>query len=733
MGKISLPELQQATDGIGDPVPHALMYIYRDGTDNLAPLYADFHLTVTRANPVKADDYGAFPACFIVDGSYRAEVVAPHGEELHAVEGFPVATTVEPTGAISVSGRKWFADVDAMVTDSAMTYDAGAGEDSVVSGETLTVVDRGYVYRVVDAAATDHHLLTAGGIRLKALSTPEGDFHTAMWGVKPGVDETAKLQSALTAAAGGVLVVNKVAGDLIGDTLAPAAGTRIRLESGLVFKALTGTTRGLEIRHEDVHVEGYGAVIRMDGSQSSHGVAVLANSSSTPRNCTVSGVRVVGAGNTGDDCFYIGGDPATNNIPENIAFVDCIADGAGIARNGLSLVAGRDILIDNFEAFDAGPSFGLGIDVEANRYMADGTSALRNILIRRARCHDNPHNSGIGIVFGSEVTIEDAACWNNGGSGILTSAGGTNFKQGIARTGDVLGIKSFDTAAGWIEVTDGMPGNLLTDDLDIYEGMYVSRITANGATWPAEMTAGYYQIVEIDATQSKIRVGVASGVGEIATFAATGTGARSFDPWASDLRLNVYGRPGNNDKIRIERARCWGNAEDGVQLQTSRDLVCTGCDLATQRFGLKVTYSSNVSATENVMVHTDPSAFGRGMLVTASNFVSDRNVIRNFTYEGVYMTGVSGAVCGRDQVTNCGASSNIAYRVYSCNTGTFSPVIRSDATHATTKGVALEASCSNCVGIGIIARGVGSSNANSFIGGTNTVWRDCIQKDGTFR
>ncbi|MBV7380725.1 right-handed parallel beta-helix repeat-containing protein [Maritimibacter dapengensis] len=733
MGKISLPELHHATDELGDPVPHALMYVYRAGTDNLAPLFSDFHLTVTQPNPVRANDFGIFPPIHAVDGYYRAVVLAPFGEELHCAEDFPVATAVETSGAISVAGRKWFASVEAMLADSQMTYETGAGDDTVSAGEVISAIDRGYSYRIVDASATEYHLLTAGGIRLEVLRTPEGDFHTAMWGVKPGIDETAKLHNALATAAGGVLVINKVLGEVVGDTLTPAAATRLRLENGLIYKVLSGATRGIQILDQDIHVEGYGATIQMDGSQSSHGIAVLASSTSTPRNCTVSGVRVIGAGNTGDDCFYIGGDPATNSIPQNIALVDCIADGDAVARNGLSIVAGRDILVDNFEAFDAGPAFGLGIDVEANRYMADATSALRNILIRRPRCHDNPHNSGIGVVFGSEVTIEDAACWNNGGSGIITSAGGTNFKEGIARVGDVLGIKSFDTANGWIEVTDGTAGNLLTDDLDIYEGMYVSRITVNGATWPAEMSAGYYQIVEIDPSQSKIRVGVASGVGEIAGFAAIGTGERSFDPWASDLRLNVYGRPGNNDKIRIERARCWDNAEDGIQLQTSRDLVCTGCDIATQRFGLKVTYSSNVSATENVMVHTDPAAFGRGMLVTASNFVSDRNVIRNFTYEGVFMTGVSGAVCGRDQVTNCGASSNIAYRVYSCNTGTFSPVIRSDATHATTKGVALEASCSNCVGSGIIARGVGSTNANSFIGGSNTVWRDCIQKDGTFR
>ncbi|MEL7115680.1 MAG: right-handed parallel beta-helix repeat-containing protein [Pseudomonadota bacterium] len=726
MGILSLPAAQRATDQNGAPVPGARQHIYLKSSVNYAALYKDRYLKNTRANPVMADGTGNFPDRYLIDGSYKVVTEAPDGAVLFEQDNVAVAAPVGGTTVATSSGRTFY-DSAALFADTTLVY-TGDEANQVTAGEGLLTLARGFVYVVADANATDHDISTAGGVKLYICRGADGAYHTAMWAVQPNVDESAKLTAAVALAAGARLVVNYPGGDIISDRLIPAANTELVLEAGVVLRAIPGGTRGIQLQNENIHVWGYGATIIFDGTQVSHAVHIVQGA----KHCSVRGLKVIGAGSTGDDCFYIGGNPGANEVPEDILIADCVGDGNGQARNVMSIVACNGLYVENFEAYNAGFAPGLGIDVEANRYMADGTSAVRAVFIRGARCHDNPNNGGIGVIFGSEVTLEDCSCWNNGAWGIGIGAGGENFNEGVARLGDVLGVNGFDLVDGWIDVTDGQAGNLLSDDLGIYEGMYVGRVTRNGAAWPAEITSVRYQIVEIDSTQSKIRLGLSRNSGEITALSGQGTGARSLDPWSSDLMLNVFGRKGNNDKITIIRARCWNNAQEGIEAGTSRDVVISGCDIETDNTGINVQFSSNVSVTENLIVQT-PGGSGRGLLVTASGLVTDRNVIRDFTLEGFRIVGASGAACGRDQVINCGTVSNIVYRVYNCATGFFSPILTADKNHNPATGLVLEPSCINCVASGVIAEGVGSSNSTSLVGGVNTVWRDCIQFDGSFR
>lgn len=545
------------------------------------------------------------------------------------------------------------------------------------------------------------------------------------------VDTTA-IYAAVAAAAGKTLYFPK--GTYLTDRIIPQANTVVYLEPGTEIVAISGGTRCFQIQQPDVHIWGYGAKTTMDGSQNSHNIYILQGAN----RCSVRGLWADGSGGGGDDCFYIGGDPATNNVSKNISIIDC--KGTNPGRNVVSVVAVHGCLIEGCDLSGAVTNAPrAGIDVEANLYMATGQSAIRQCVIRRNRVYDNL-NAGILVIFGSDVVIEENEVYNNAVGGIASNAGGTQFDDAVYRTGDRLGISNFDLATGFITVTSGTPGtDRLTDDLGISIGMWMVRQTAAGAVWPANVTQTRYQIVDIDSTQSKIRIGSAFGWQELSSFPDVGTGTLSLNPVVSARGWAVYGREGNTDNIIVRNNFVHDNgaAQGAINMGTSARVLIDGNIVRTSSTGISTNYTYDLVVKNNDVLGVGVTTTQRGMNLATANFVrTDANTIVGFPLQGINASGSYGVSLGRDFIRNCGWNASRSVEVNGLSYGEVRSVCYNDNNHRSAYGIYII----NCTGVVVkdaVARNSGVDNATSLTstgtGFATNRFVDCIQYDGTFK
>lgn len=639
-------------------------------------------------------------------------------------DGQPFLFTLDP-GAPAEDGAIAYVTPQAMLASAETSRGEGA----------LWRAGR-FLYQEAATDASDHDLTVASGVKLYVLKAGDGAYHTDAWAVAAGVDESTKFNAALAKAANGTLVINYNVAAYIGDRLIPEANTTIILEPAVRYLAKDGGTRCIQIQKANVHVWGYGAELDGDGTQNSHRVYFNAGGTNIAENCSIRGVKAIGAGNSGDDCFYVGGSPQTGILPKNISIIDCIGDGDAKARNVLSIVAVDGCLVDGCDFYNALSAPGLAIDVEANRFMDDGTSAVKSVTIRKTKCHDCPNNAGIGVIFGSEVTIEDCDVWGNV-KGIIAGAGGAQFNTGVYRKGDRLGVGAFDTVDGWITVTTGTDGvDKLTDDLGIYVGMLAAKNTALGAAWPTEYSLPRYVIAEIDSTQAKFKLGLAPGVGVVIP-TGSGTGTLDLDPEVSDLDWIIYGRAGNNDNITVRNCRIWGNTanvnNNEVDMGTSRDILFEGNKVQSDGYGCTFPYSTDVRVIGNRIRQNPGKTTGRGLsLSNGFGHIVRDNYVEGFAAEGVTSNGGNGSLFSGGEIVNCGHNAQEALQITNHKDGKFIDiVIRNDAAHQCSKGANFGTGCNRNIARGIVAEGVAGSNANSLSGNRDAVrFIECVQYDG---
>jgi hypothetical protein len=454
--------------------------------------------------------------------------------------------------------------------------------------------------------------------------------------------------------------------------------------------------------------------------------------------CSVRGLWADGSGGTGDDCFYIGGDPENDNVPKQISIIDC--KGTNPGRNVVSVVACHGCVIEggDFSGAVTDPPRA-GIDVEANRFMSNGESAVLQCVIRRNRVYGNS-NAGIVIIFGSDVLIEDNDVFGNFAGGIAVGAGGEQFSDDVYRPGDRLGISEFDSDGGWITVTSGTSGtDKLTDDLDIVPGMWLVRQTATGASWPSNVTMTRYQVVEIDDTQSKIRIGLAIGNGEVTTFSSSHSGALSLVAENSDLGFAVYGRIGNCDNIVIRKNFVHDNLGGLAQINATTCARTTIADnfVRGSTTGITSNYSFHVEIIGNYVNGVGVLTSARGINASTANFLrTDGNRISNFPLQGIVSSGSFSVSLGRDFVTNCGYNNSRAVDVSDCNFGEIRSVCFNDLSKASAHGIYIN-NCKLVIANSAVAFSSGADNASSLISvgansGTNR-FVNCVQYDGTLR
>ena len=102
-----------------------------------------------------------------------------------------------PTG-VEGAGARSFTNVDALLANTQITY--GSGSNQVVAGSILRTLAEGFTYRVAASGASDHHVTTAGGVKLYVLPSNNG-FNVRAFGAKGDgtTDDTAAFNAALTA------------------------------------------------------------------------------------------------------------------------------------------------------------------------------------------------------------------------------------------------------------------------------------------------------------------------------------------------------------------------------------------------------------------------------------------------------------------------------------------------------------------------------------------------------
>lgn len=176
------------------PTPFARRYVYAAGTDLLRPLYVDGGLTITQANPIIADAAGRLELAYVIDGNYRVVDKDINGVVLRDLDDLRIDTTHD------LGPVRDFAKVELLFADTLLSYDVGIGRLEVTVGSFVTADSGRFLYEVMPEMATDHHLQTAGGIKLR-VRAGSGGYHVDAFGAKgDGVaDDTSACQKALAA------------------------------------------------------------------------------------------------------------------------------------------------------------------------------------------------------------------------------------------------------------------------------------------------------------------------------------------------------------------------------------------------------------------------------------------------------------------------------------------------------------------------------------------------------
>jgi hypothetical protein len=102
-----------------------------------------------------------------------------------------------PTG-IEGAGARSFTNIDALLANTQITYNSGSNQ--VVAGNIVRTLAEGFAYRVAASSASDHHVTTAGGVKLYVLPGDNG-FNVRAFGAKGDnrTDDTAAFNAAIRA------------------------------------------------------------------------------------------------------------------------------------------------------------------------------------------------------------------------------------------------------------------------------------------------------------------------------------------------------------------------------------------------------------------------------------------------------------------------------------------------------------------------------------------------------
>lgn len=255
------------------------------------------------------------------------------------------------------------ASVAALLADASLAY--AVGPRPVAAGDRIETAD-GHAYEVASAAAPDHHLATAGGVRLRVLPGPFGaDLRAFGCRLDGSEDDTARLAAALGAfdtvlCPAGIYRLTSV--------LVPEGKRIVTAGRGTVFQQAPGLpdgTRLFRIERSNVALGLEGFTLRgniaSDTGEQMHGVLIAAPAAS------ISSIRLgdVWAENLRGDAVLIRQDDASRVISDvEIGWVRC----QNVLRNGVAVCGARGVRIEGITGQGVGychfviePDLGCGI------------------------------------------------------------------------------------------------------------------------------------------------------------------------------------------------------------------------------------------------------------------------------------------------------------------------------------------------------------------------------------
>lgn len=191
------------TDKNGDPLDAGFIYFGEPNQNpeaNPIQVYYDRGFTQPVAQPLRTSNgyimRNGSPALIYADSQFSVTVRNKRNElVIYSPVGFGVTPGV-PFAVFENTAR----DVTALLADTQFTYAAGVPNTiQIAEGDILRTLAEGFAYEVAASGATDHHVTTAGGVKLYVLrSFDERAFNVE----SDGTDQSAKLEAYINASAG---------------------------------------------------------------------------------------------------------------------------------------------------------------------------------------------------------------------------------------------------------------------------------------------------------------------------------------------------------------------------------------------------------------------------------------------------------------------------------------------------------------------------------------------------
>ena len=225
----------RAMDANGDPVSGGKLAVFLAGTSTAVTTYSDRALTSAQAQPLIANSAGEFAQSFVAAGIYKIRVRDAGDNTLYENDNVRIAdrpddpTPFDDEAAVLADTATYTTGTYIRTTLEGYTFEAAASgatdhdetnaggqklyrkwqpydtpttliasEESARGEDAQWLTRDGYNYKEAASGASDHHVTTAGGVKLYVVPNPDGTINLEQFGeVGSGSNDNALLTAAV--------------------------------------------------------------------------------------------------------------------------------------------------------------------------------------------------------------------------------------------------------------------------------------------------------------------------------------------------------------------------------------------------------------------------------------------------------------------------------------------------------------------------------------------------------